>query len=466
MSDRKDVLSEASKILKTNQFTTTSPSNKTYLGISPSNEYYFHTWFWDSVFHIMALVHANPELAIKNLEFILDSQWENGHIGHIMYRFEDVSYFPNPTLWQTEGKSKSGIISSGIIQPPILAIGVRYIYEHLQDDYAKEYILSKAIPSLEKYHRYLKTTHDSQNSGLLSIFHPWSSGSDNAIVFDKPMQAISLADIPKNILEIVTQNRVDDKVGESETRPLQEDYYRFLYLVHLGKKAGWNYKKLQKQFPFAVKDISVNSLWYLANEALGKFLLEVGREKDAEKYFSWALQTQNALIACWDEKEGGFTNVDVHEGNWVREYSESFANFMPFLTGNIPMSQLESLLAKFEDSHQYWTDYPIPSVPLNHPQFELKRYWRGPTWPAINYFVIVGLGKLLNNPSYTKEKKERMRRIRNELMEKTLQMIEQEGFYENFSPKKLGNKKNGNGFAHFSWTAAVSILLQYLSKSE
>ncbi len=460
----KKILLDAKKILTDNQFVT-QYNNKKYKGISPSSEYYYHAWFWDSVFHAMALVHSDPTLALENIKFLTDSQWENGHIGHIIYRFEELPYFPGKTFWHTEGKSKSGIISSGIIQPPILAIGLRYVYEHLHDETLRKQFTTSLVPAVEKYHIYLKNTHDRENSGLISIFHPWSSGSDNAIIFDRQMRAIALTDIPQQVFEEVRDKRVDNKVGDNETRPLEEDYYRFLYLVHLGNKLGWDYEKIPDHFPFAVKDVSVNGLWCFANEALGQLLVSVNREKDAEKYFTWTKQTRHALQECWDQQKGGFTNVDVVNGGWIQEYSESFANFMPFLTGNIPSSQLEKLLAKLEDPNQYWVKYPVPSVPINHPQFELKRYWRGPTWPAINYFIVFGLQKILQNTSdvYTKQQKERIERVRQTLIKKTMQMIEKEGFYENFIPAKPTDGKSGNGFANFSWTAAVYILLHYCS---
>ncbi len=461
---KQDKLSQATDILKKNQFSTTSPDGKQYRGISPSSEYYYHAWFWDTIFHAMALVHTSPELALENIKFLTDSQWDNGHIGHIIYRFEDMPYFPGKTIWKTEGKSKSGITSSGIIQPPIIAIGVRYIYEQLHDPVYRKQVISTLLPAVEKYHAYLKNTHDPENSGLISIFHPWSSGSDNAIIFDRPMKSIVLSDIPKSVHETVLKKRVDNKVGDRQTRPLQEDYYRFLYLVDIGNKMGWNYEKIHNNFPFAVKDVSVNAMWCYANEELGRLLVSIGREKDTQRYLNWARETRNALQDSWDREKGGFTNINVTSGEWTREYSESFANFMPLLTGEITPIQFDIICDKLEDVNQYWTLYPVPSVPINHPFFELKRYWRGPTWPVINYFIIVGLQRILDNSSnrYTQEQKERISRIRKALITKTKQMIEKNGFYENYSPLKPLDGKIGNGFGNFSWTAAIYILLNSL----
>lgn len=466
-SDYPISLDTAVQLLKRNQFQTVFSNNRMYKGISPSNEYYHHAWFWDSVFHAMALAHSHPQTALEQLRFLTDSQWENGHIGHIIYRAEDAQYFPGKDIWGTEGKSKSGIISSGIIQPPILAIGLRSLYKSIDDDRLKKQLLFELLPKVEKYHHYIKKTHDSENSGLITIFHPWSSGSDNSIAFDFQMQAIKLRDIPEDIVEFVKNNRRDHTAGDSDTRPIPEDYYRFIYLIYLGKNFGWDYEKMNQDFPFAVKDISVNALWCYANEALGELLTDIGQKIKAKTYFEWADETRHALQTCWKNEHAGFTNINVAKGQWKPHYTERFANFMPFLSGEITPDQLDVLFSKLLNPKQYWTDYPIPSVPIDSEKFEQRRYWRGPSWPAVTYFIILGLGKLLKSPihEYTNSQKKQLLQTQKILKERLEQMIKENGFYENFTPiknKEEHQQNNGNGFSNFSWTAAIFILLSYI----
>ena len=121
------------------------------------------------------------------------------------------------------------------------------------------------------------------------------------------------------------------------------------------------------------------------------------------------------------------------------------------------------VLTNLIDNAQYWTSYPLPTTALNNPVFELTRYWRGPTWPITNLFVIEGLNQNKENPHCLQ--------IRDELIQKTCEMISLNGFYEYFDPT-LGDarpdKKEDTkalGFGSFSWTAAIYVYLmkEYLN---
>lgn len=463
-TQQKNENAEAERILRENSFTTTYTNNrgekKTYTGILPSDQYYFNAWFWDTAIQIMALAHVDEQKAYEDFVFLSAAQWDNGHIGHIIYRNEPSPYFPPKACWGTQGKAPSSIVSSGIIQPPLIAISLQYLLQTLKNQQIKNKVIQTILPTVIRYHDYLKATHDRQDTGLISIFHPWSSGSDNAISFDEPLQHIAIQDIPSEIISYVDASRADNKLGNPETRPLQDNYYRFIYLIHLGKKRQWNYKKIANHFPFEIKDISVNSLWYLANEKLSQVLTLLGKEKEAAKYNNWAEQTKNALQHCWSKEETLFTSINASFGQWKPIKTEQFSNFMPFIADATPPAAITPLLKKMSDPTQYWTDYPVPSVPINSQQFEPLRYWRGPTWPIINYFLILGLQKLHESTATTKEQKDQIRRMKNHLYERTLHMIEGNGFFEDFIPIKNNvYKTNGGGFANFSFTAAIYILL-------
>jgi len=447
--------SKAIQILKSNSFET-QISGQTYFVIMPSKEYYGRNeWEWDGAREVEAI---DQYAALQNLYFLIASQWKNGHIGHIIFGDEKLPYFPGPGFWGTEGRSESGILSSGIIQPPLLAISLVHLYEQSTDPEIKQQLITKILPAIMKHHDYLQETHDQENSGLISIFQPWSSGSDNSNAFDSQMQAI--VTIPQYIKHLVQIHRVDNINGNKEGRPLDDDYYRYIYLMTMYKDLDWDYYEIAKQTPFAVKDIAVNAIWCYANETLGNFLLSLGRFQEAEKYVKLAKKTRNAIQNTWDEEQGIFANIDVANGKWKPVIEERFANFMPFLAGAVTNKQAAVLLKKLRDPHMYWTDYPVPTVPINHEKFELTRYWRGPTWPIINDLIIRGLERFSVSPAYSKDEIEQRQiagETANELLFKTLAMIEENGFFESFLPIKL-NVEN-RSFCDFSFTAAEYILL-------
>ena len=55
--------------------------------------------------------------AIKEISTLLDGQWKDGVVPHILFHNTRTNYYPNYTAWNCGNK----IHSSGITQPPILA---------------------------------------------------------------------------------------------------------------------------------------------------------------------------------------------------------------------------------------------------------------------------------------------------------------------------------------------------------
>jgi len=84
-------------------------------------------------------------------------------------------------------------------------------------------------------------------------------------------------------------------------------------------------------------------------------------------------------------------------------------------------------------------------VPVDAPEFQESRYWKGPTWVNMNWAIIQGLEQ------YDE------RELADELRRRTLELIDRSGFSEYFSPLTGA----GYGADEFSWTAALTIDLAH-----
>jgi len=457
MTDLSNIRKKAAAVLQKNLYEVTL-NGKLYRRTVPTKEFYVHQWNWDSATHAMGLIHIDEDRAYDELLALVSGQWPNGLIAQITFNPKETKYFPGPQFWGTEKFANGEIITSGITQPPLLAISANYVYQNSKKPEKAEKFLKKILPAIVKYHDYLKKYRDPEDSGMLTVVHPWESGLDNSPRFDAPLANIPLETIPDEVKVLVNQFRSDDKIGDAKHRPGMDDYYRYMYLVHLFKSWDWDYTKIIQQSPFAVKDILFNSLWYKANESLAQLLTSAGNFELVEKYANWAIQTQNALKNLWDEKVQIYTDLDVSLGKHEPIRENTIANFTT-LWANVPDDkQVKLLLKKLADPKQFWPAYPVPTTALNSPKFELIRYWRGPTWPITNIFVIEGLANYISDTLAEK--------LYNELIAKTLNMIAQNGFFEYFDPTK-GSARPGKdldaslGFGTFSWTAAISLYLSH-----
>jgi len=308
------------------------------------------------------------------------------------------------------------------------------------------------------YHDHLKRYRDTEDCGLLTIVHPWESGTDDSPRWDSLLHRIDLNMIPSDIKADVDLNRKDIRYQNSEERPTEDDYYRYIYLIELFKDLAWDYTKIIQETPFAVKDILFNSIWERANEALAALLHTYGKQEEANTYQRWAEQTRNALTNTWSEEYNQYCDIDVTQGRHQAIAVPTNALFMPLYAGAVTDAQLYILLQRLSNTGEFCTEYPVPSTAINCKYFDKERYWRGPTWPITNFFIIEGLKRY-------KTRRKNADKLANLLAIKTIQMIRDDGFWEYFdsTDHRTEGDTNGMGFSSFSWTAAILIQLIHIT---
>jgi glycogen debranching enzyme len=457
MQNYQVLLDEAKAVLQRNTITLTV-DGKAYERVIPSRDYYVHQWLWDTAGIAMGQVHFNEDAAFNELISLVAGQWNNGLLPHIIYNPGESRYYPPADQWQTTRFTRNGIKTSGITDPPLLAIAVEYLWKHSADEQKKRDFLKNILPSLMAYHDHLKRYRDPEECGLLTIVHPWESGTDDSPRWDSILRRIDLNSIPSNVKADVDRNRKDIRYQDSQERPTHEDYYRYIYLIELFKDLAWDYTKIVQLSPFAVKDILFNSIWERANEALAALLHTKGDQEEANKYSRWAEETRRALTNTWDEANNQYCDIDVTQGNHRSIAVPTNAIFMPLYAGAVTDQQLENLLHRLSRTDEFSTAYPVPSTAINCQYFEKERYWRGPTWPITNYFIIEGLKRCKTRPQNVEQQV-------NFLTTTTMQMIRENGFWEYFDPIDDGTKTNekGMGFSSFSWTAAILVQLIHMT---
>src|ERR687897_760341 len=266
---------------------------------------YPHQWSWDSAFIAIGLAHLDVGRAAGEIGSLLDHQWENGKIPHIVFNPDapPESYFPGPEHWASAADAPdvpSGpATTSGLCQPPVHAIAALRILEVAKargegEDEAWRFLV-EAYPGLLAWHRYLATYRDPEGSGLVTIYHPWESGTDNSPRWDAALEAVEVGDLTP--YERQDLNHVDDP----SERPTDAEYARYLWLVELIKRARCHEGTLNESHPFLVKDVLFSAILVAANEAL----LEIARvirapEEDLGLIEGWIWRGRNGLDGQWD----------------------------------------------------------------------------------------------------------------------------------------------------------------------
>src|SRR5215210_4594706 len=128
---------------------------------------YPHQWSWDSAFIAIGLAHLDPGRAAGEIRTLLEYQWKNGKIPHIVFNPDapPESYFPGPEHWASATDSPDAppgpSLTSGLCQPPVHAVAARHILlvaeargegvaearKFLFEAYPKRNFLASATPS-------------------------------------------------------------------------------------------------------------------------------------------------------------------------------------------------------------------------------------------------------------------------------------------------------------------------------
>ncbi|WP_062649413.1 MGH1-like glycoside hydrolase domain-containing protein [Streptomyces maremycinicus] len=205
----------------------------------PSPGLYPHQWSWDSAFVAIGLRHVSPRRAQTELETLLDAQWGDGRVPHIVFNPSVPldAYFPSPDFWRssTAGRAAGAprtVQTSGIVQPPVHALAAWLV--HCADPGLSRArgFLTRVYPRLAAWHRYLLHRRDLGGGGLVSVVHPWEQGMDNAPSWDAPLARVTPA--PARSFR-----RADLDHGAPEDRPTDLDYGRYVRLATEYRDGGY-----------------------------------------------------------------------------------------------------------------------------------------------------------------------------------------------------------------------------------
>jgi glucosylglycerate hydrolase len=414
----------------------------------PAPTLYPHQWSWDSAFIALGLAHVDNHRATSELETLFANQWATGKVPHIVFNPEAPprSYFPDAERWNSSAISEDAPAdshTSGLCQPPVHALAVRRIWETArgrdeQHVARARRFLRDNYPRLYAWHRYLASARDPEGSGLVTIYHPWESGTDNSPRWDAALDAVEVGELPP-------YTRYDlQHVTDPSHRPTNEEYDRYLWLLEHLKRARYDEAAIYDSHPFLVKDVLFSGILIAANQALLEIAEVVGApEEDRTLIEGWIERGRAGVDGRWDPNFGLSLDYDVLAGRPLRV--RTVAGFASLIAGGLSEERLDVLLETLDSpafaGHEGLHRPLPPSTSPEEPGFHPRSYWRGPVWPVANWLLwwsLIRAGEL-----------GRAGRIRQE----TLGQLGEAGFAEYFEPftgEPLGSTEQ-------SWTAAVAL---------
>jgi len=349
---------------------------------------YPHQWSWDSAFIAIGLARLDTRRAAQELRVLFGAQWATGMVPHIVFNPAAGGYFPNIERWGTDVSPNipTGMQTSGMCQPPVHAIAAHAVWEIAQQrDDAESAdataFLRELYPRLLAWHRYLATDRDPEQSGLVTIYHPWESGADNSPAWDGPMAAIRVGDLPP-------YERHDLKHADPSMRPTMAEYDRYLWIVEVMKQGRYDEATTYRTNPFLVKAVWFSAIFVAANDALLKIADSIGAsDADRTLITEWRDRGLRGLDERWDPELNLSLDYDLRAGAPIRV--QVMGGFAPLIAGHLTPERRAAVLTTLDGPA--WLGHPRlrwpvpPSTSPDDPAFDPRRYWRGPTWPVMNW---------------------------------------------------------------------------------
>ena len=383
-------------------------------------------WNWDSALIALGLARVDPERGRREVRSLLCGQWSDGMVPHIVFHERHGGYSPGPEVWASAScPCAPALPTSGITQPPVLATAVRSLHEAAPDPE----FLEQALPAIEAWHRWLHRERAFEGSGLVAILHPWEA-ADNSPRFDRALARIRFADGSD-------VERTDRLHAGADERPTDSDYRRYLFLLERLRRSGYRPASLGEA-PFLYADLTFNAVLAVAEDDLAWLWTELG--EDGGRARRAAERVREALRLRWDEAAAVYG--DVESGR----VTDTVDDLFPLYAGVPDERRARRLFDEaLWDAERFGPSAEAPwavtSVSKSSATFDESRYWRGPVWINVNWFLVRGLERV------------GLETEAGELRRLTLELVDRYGFSEYYHPstgRPLGSDA-------FSWSAALTL---------
>lgn len=399
-------------------FETNKRNHGQYSYTVPSPDTYPYQWLWDSCFHAIILSYFDVERAKDELRLLMQNQFKNGMIPHIIYwqRLKNQTF---PEIhW---GKRHT----SSITQPPLLATAVWRIYEATHDiEFVRE-----MLPAIHEFHRYLFRHRDPHRINLMGVVNPDETGEDNSPRFDRILGLKN----PRHLF-------VDNFKARLE---LVDDLRQSRFVI-----------KNKVDMKHWVYDVPINAILAESLRITGILARHAGNEPIAAYSEAKAVKVRNAMV---EHMLHHHLFQSVYGPRLKHITVRTWALFMPLYCGIASDDEARYVVEHFlSNPREFALPFGMPTVSLSEPSFDpngdwkgdwwVGTNWRGPIWMATNWFVLQGLLRY----GYVAEARK--------IYHDSLQLIQQSGFREYYDPLT----GQGHGATNFTWPGLILDMQQLL----
>ncbi len=332
----------------------------------PSVETYRAFFAWDSGWNIIALSVFDPELAYQELNTVFATQGADGRVPH------EVRI---PGLEETDPLREIALVAvqrqyddsgrSAFVDPPSFLIAAEVLYRRTGD--ARVLAL---LPAMQRSVDYLLGSRDLFGDGLVSIVHPWESGTDGAPVFDEAMG-----------IDISSSNAFLDYL------------LKYTDLLNHCADLDWDPVRIGEDNSFVFEDVGFNAITATGLVSMAALYEADGQPDKAETCRQRARGMVQAIETfLWDEEAGFFFP------RWNPEDPQSarrrcLTGLAPLMTGLVDPDKAARVIEGALDSEAHFrAEHLVPFSSVSEIEDEIPAedtvLWRGHCiWANMNWIA-------------------------------------------------------------------------------
>ena len=347
---------------------------------SPNLSVYPWMWLWDSCFHSIIWAELDSRRAVIELASIFRWQHDDGFVPHMGYQID-----PNAArdIWGRVG-------ASSITQPPMYAHAAKQLLERGID--VPPAVIENIRRSLEFF-----WTERMDPDGLIRIVHPWESGADDSARWD----AWSPTPFSKPSFDRFKCDAVGSLRFNSAGSSVANDRFQV-------RSSMFNAIVAFNALEFA--DISKEDGWRERGQRLA-----------------------SALDATWSDDEGLWCDGGDH-ASACAPTSDAALGVL------VCPERADQVWARLTERGGMGAAFGPCNLDRRAPGYDPFAYWRGPTWPQINYLLWIAFARW---PDRARQ-----------LAAQTLAGATLSGFSEYWHP----DTARGGGARPQSWTGLVLLM--------
>ncbi len=304
---------------------------------APNPRTYPWQWLWDSCFHSLIWAELGDDRGVDELSHALGASYRSGCVPHMRYELNPRRH---EGLWGRRG-------ASSLAGPPMFGHAIADLMR--RGVHVPERLVSAAADGLRFL---LERRPRCEASGLLMLCHPWESGADDDPRWDGFCPGGYSAERWKAHKNELVRSIERDAHGAPLFNP------RF-------KAASAGFSALT----------AFNAL-ELAEAAPGAL------EPDA------ALRLGAAVRRRWDVERVVYADSGGAEGRSGRV--RTAYGLLPLLVES-DERRLRRLAGELLDAEAFGGRCGPSGVHKAEPAFSAGGYWRGPSWPPLNYLLWLGM---------------------------------------------------------------------------